>query len=169
MELLEYCDKYLNYDPTSGIITIKQKRYPSDRKQIGDEAGWVQKSKKYPRKKISIMGKEYMYHRIAWLIYNKVFPNLVIDHIDGNPLNNKIDNLRDVSMHTNMKNMKMLDTNTSGVTGVSWQKRYERWDAEIYHNNKRIWLGASKDFKEAVKLRKEAETKYGYSPRNKNK
>ena len=59
-------------------------------------------------------------HRVVWEIFNGEIPeNMEIDHIDGNPLNNRIDNLRLVSRIVNARNSKMNSRNTSGIAGVS--------------------------------------------------
>ena len=59
-------------------------------------------------------------HRVIWELFNGEIPeNMEIDHIDGNPLNNKINNLRIVSRKTNSRNSRMNSRNTSGIAGVS--------------------------------------------------
>jgi hypothetical protein len=63
--------------------------------------------------------KLYKAHRIVWEIFNtRVKEGFVIDHIDGDTTNNKISNLREVSMEVNMRNLKFNVANTSGVSGV---------------------------------------------------
>lgn len=60
-------------------------------------------------------------HRVVWELFNGEIPeNMEIDHIDGNPLNNKIDNLRVVSRKINSRNSKMNSRNISGIAGVSF-------------------------------------------------
>ena len=56
--------------------------------------------------------------------------------------------------------MKLCSDNTSGVTGVSWDKSKNNWIAHIQSNNKSIYIGRYSDFDEAVKMRKEAEKIY---------
>lgn len=103
-------------------------------------------------------------HRVAWALFYGEFPNEQIDHIDGNRANNKISNLRAVSQAENSKNAKLTDANTSGVVGVWWYKRREKWCAEIMCNYKKIHLGYFNEFQEAVAARKNAEKKYGFHP-----
>lgn len=57
-------------------------------------------------------------------------------------------------------NRVLLQTNTSGVTGVSFNKKSDKWEAYIGIDNKRIHLGKFNDFEDAVSARKEAEEKY---------
>ena len=61
-------------------------------------------------------------HRIIWSLHFNLPPDSVIDHIDGNPWNNRIENLRAVDMKINSRNMKKRSTNTSGVTGVHFKQ-----------------------------------------------
>lgn len=64
----------------------------------------------------------YYVHRIVWLLsYGKIDSNLVIDHKNGNALDNSIDNLRIVEIVANQRNRKQDSRNSSGVTGVSWK------------------------------------------------
>jgi len=83
---------------------------------------------------------------------------LECDHIKGNKLDNRKKKLRNCSHATNMSNCKMHSDNTSGYRGVSFQNNV--WIAQIRVNNKRIYLGCSKDIKEAVQLYNNGATKY---------
>jgi hypothetical protein len=79
-------------------------------------------------------------------------------------LNNKWDNLRDVTPSENSKNLRKQNRNTSGHTGVSWDTYSNKWKVEIQVNGARRNLGryASKD--DAIRVRKEAEVEHGYHP-----
>jgi hypothetical protein len=63
------------------------------------------------------------------------------DHIDGNGLNNTRANLRHVTHNENMQNRSNLSSNTSGIKGVHFDKKANRWIAQIRVNKKRIYLG----------------------------
>lgn len=94
--------------------------------------------------------------------------NVIVDHIDGNPLNNKRNNLRIGTQELNARNHGICSTNTSGVTGVTWDKQRSKWAAQIVYKNKNHHLGRFNDFDDAVKARKDAEIKfYGDWRRNK--
>jgi HNH endonuclease len=54
-----------------------------------------------------------------------------IDHVDGNPLNNRRSNLRGCTTAENQWNTKLFSTNTSGHRGVSWNKRKKKWSVSI--------------------------------------
>jgi len=90
---------------------------------------------------------------------------VLIDHEDGDALNNRWKNLREVFSQTeSRKNSSMPKSNTSGHVGVYWYRNIKKWSAEIQFNNKKIHLGLFKDFDSAVSARKMAEKKYGFHP-----
>lgn len=75
-----------------------------------DIKGWV----------LTHRGKCVSAHRIIWqLVYGPIPPRMIVDHIDGNPLNNKVKNLRLVDAKSNSRNKKQYKNNSSGVTGVT--------------------------------------------------
>jgi hypothetical protein len=106
---------------------------------------------------ISIDGKLHLAHRLAFLHEHGYLPEHGIDHIDRNPSNNKINNLREVSHQCNIRNTGNRADNTSGVKGVSWNKRKNKWMAYIAVNGKQKNLGYYKNFDDAVKARYKAE------------
>lgn len=64
-------------------------------------------------------GSRYYVHRVVWLLnYGNIPDDMVIDHIDGNPFNNQISNLRLVTQQVNSRNRKMLPQNKTGINGV---------------------------------------------------
>lgn len=103
-------------------------------------------------------------HRAAWAIHYGKWPDETIDHINGNRSDNRIVNLRDVSHHENMKNVRTPVTNTSGHIGVTLFKPNGKWVAGIKVNGKRLYLGYFDTIEEAVAVRKAAEAKYGFHP-----
>jgi len=106
-------------------------------------------------------GKSYYVHRIIWQWYHGSECNL-IDHIDGNPLNNRIPNMRSVDNKTNTKNCKISVANKSGHTGVSWSKYHNKWEAYIWRDCKKYNLGLFVELEEAVKARKSKEVEFNY-------
>lgn len=67
-------------------------------------------------------GETYLIHRLIWKwIYNEE-PN-IIDHINGDKLDNRLVNLRDVDRGINARNRSKQANNTSGFTGVVWNKK----------------------------------------------
>ena len=86
--------------------------------------------------------------------------DMVVDHINLNPLNNRKSNLRICTKQQNEMNRPTRSHNTSGVTGVSKHKQTNKWRAYIEYNQKYIHLGLFNTKEEAIKARKEAELKY---------
>ena len=87
-----------------------------------------------------------------------------VDHEDGDTLNNKWSNLRNVTSHQNQLNMKRPSNNKSGTIGVSWNTQKQKWDAVIRWKGKHIFLGRFNDINDAIACRKQAEQQYGYHP-----
>lgn len=83
-----------------------------------------------------------------------------VDHISGNRLDNRRCNLRLCSRKENAYNKGLYSSNTSGVTGVSWHKKYCKWGAYIQKDKKNILLGYFDVYEDAVNARRNAEVKY---------
>ena len=105
----------------------------------------------------NIDGKNVMMQRF---IMNEFNTNNIIDHINRNTLDNRKANLRAVNKSINSINAGLRTSNTSGVTGVSWNKNANSWRAYINYDGKRIELGYNKNFDDAVRLRLNAENQY---------
>jgi hypothetical protein len=112
----------------------------------------------------TFFGKKIKAHRAAWLLYYGEWPNDAIDHINGNPGDNRIANLRVVDQLTNQKNAKRPKNNTSGAVGLIILKGSGRWRAAIKVNYQEIHLGVFDRFEDAFRARKAAERKYGFHP-----
>ena len=106
--------------------------------------------------------KKYRAHRVIWAMVNGQFPNLEIDHINGVKNDNRPCNLRMVDHKANMKNMKMISTNKSGITGVYQDNLSGNWHSRIQVNGIKIFLGSFKEIGSAVDARVKAELHYGF-------
>jgi len=131
-----------NYNSDDGILIWKIS--PSDKVKSGDVAGRI--SNGYLQ--TGLKGKKYYNHRIMFLFHHGYLPEF-IDHIDGNRLNNKINNLRECTWQQNHFNRKIQKNNTSGVKGVSWNKPAKKWLARITFKMKVYNLGFFEDIKNA--------------------
>lgn len=110
---------------------------------------------------ILLCGRFVYEHRLVWFIHNNEWPGEV-DHIDGNGLNNKYANLRDVSHVVNGQNQRLAKNNKSGICGVFWYTAYGMWRSEIRVNGKNIHLGYFDYIFEAACIRRSAENRYGF-------
>ena len=129
----------LNYDQDTGLFTWKVK--PNSTKNIGDVAGTLNKN----YIEICLNGKKYGAHRLAWLYMYGQFPESCIDHINNNPSDNRLCNLREATHKQNSWNSKLPVTNTTGIKNVSWHKRDKKWRVCILGKQ----LGLFTDFFEA--------------------
>ena len=89
---------------------------------------------------IKVDGSQYLGHRLAWLYIHGDMPK-TLDHIDGNRVNNKIENLRPASSFQNSHNASIRSDNNSGYKGVGYHSPANKWRARIRYMNKRMSLG----------------------------
>ena len=163
----EYIASFVNYNRESGLFTysdrheshfISKREFNIWRSRFsGKIAGYIKSGYLY----ITTKRKSFSLARLAWFIVNGEIPD-VIDHIDGNTLNNSICNLRNTTTYGNAKNLKINSNNKSGLLGVYWHKKNNAWTASIRHNCVLHHLACTGDFFEAVCARKSAELKYGF-------
>lgn len=90
---------------------------------------------------IRIGDKEYAAHRLAWLFCFGEFPSGELDHIDGNPSNNRVANLRPATRSQQIANTRRSVRNSSGFKGVRWSSEKRRWQATIVCDRKFRHLG----------------------------
>jgi hypothetical protein len=150
LELLTYC-------PNSGVFVWNNRMGANVNK--GDIAGGVN-SLGYRR--IRLNGKYYSAHRLAFLIAEGSFPNGHVDHINQNRSDNRLENLRVVSVSGNGKNRSLGSNNTSGIIGVTFDKKVSKWKARVTHEKKRILIGYYDKLDEAKEAILLARDMYGY-------
>lgn len=108
-------------------------------------------------RQIMVDKKLYMAHRLAWLYVYGEHPSCLIDHINRNPDDNRICNLRLATNSQNQQNTKVRKDNLCGQKGISYIANEKKWRARISKNGKTINLGRFKSFDAAINARKIAE------------
>jgi hypothetical protein len=128
----------LDYNPETGEFIWKTNR--RGKRQKGMSAGC-----RHPHGyiRISIDYRLYNAQRLAWLLVTGNWPKKFIDHIDGNPSNNKFENLREATYLQNGANRKISSANKSGYKGVSFVKATQKWGAWIKVAGKSKNLGSN--------------------------
>lgn len=111
---------------------------------------------------VCIMQRDYRVHRVVFALANGDWPKGEVDHINHDRRDNRPANLRDVSGADNHLNLKRYSANKSGVAGVAWIARYQRWRAEICKSGQRVHLGVFLCFGQAVAARRRAERRLGF-------
>lgn len=86
------------------------------------------------------------------------------DHINHNTLDNRRDNLREVTPTQNFHNARISRKNTSGYKGVSWNKNAQKWEAYIYIKRKRIHIGIYDNVQDAYRARLSKRKEYQIEP-----
>ena len=87
-------------------------------------------------------GKSFCVHRlVACAFLDKIEGKDLVDHIDNCKSNNYLSNLRFGNNIENARNAKLSSKNTSGIKGVSFSKKYNKWEAYIMNNSKKEYLG----------------------------
>jgi len=117
--------EHLIYYPESGIF-----RHKTSGRLIG---GKITKNNRYLR--VNIKGKVYSLHRLAFLYMEGYLPEAV-DHIDRNVINNSWENLRSCSLSQNQANAGLRTDNASGVKGLSWNSKTEKFQANVQNSGR---------------------------------
>jgi hypothetical protein len=101
---------------------------------------------------VRVNGKKVFRHRVIWeMNYGPIPDSLVIDHINGIPGDDRIENLQVVTRAENhsLGISALYKSNSSGFNGVVWYKQYGKWSANFRHKRKPIHCGYFDDPKEA--------------------
>ena len=137
--------KILNYDPETGLFHWKIKpckRFPAGMQAGSNVDGYI---------RIHTNGRQYGAHRLAWLYIHGVEPEHQIDHINGNPSDNRIVNLRQATALENAQNIrKPQKNNTHGNLGVTYDPKKKLWRARIGFNGIRKYIGKFKTQEQAA-------------------
>lgn len=166
----EIVQEFLDYNPETGELIWKER----NRKWFKTNRAFNSWNSKYAGKKAfgslantgyfqgSIFNRMYHAHRIIWFYMTGNFPKSQIDHINHNRTDNRWFNLREVSRQDNNKNLSKAVNNTSGYTGVWFDKTRKKWRVEIKVNSIPIHIGRFNLLEDAIVARKAAERKHEF-------
>jgi hypothetical protein len=140
----------LHYDPSTGRFTWR----------AGPKSGTTAGSISGRYVQIMICKKNYLAHRLAWLYVHGHTPPHEIDHVNGNPRDNRINNLRLASKAQNAQNQRRSAKNSSGHKGVSWSRHKQRWRTVIKVGERSIHLGYFRDLTAAAEAYRRAAVRY---------
>lgn len=128
---IEHLRSLLSYDQLTGIMTWKT-RHNNNKRGGKIQNGYV---------RIKIEGRFYEGHRVAWALHYGAWPDVEIDHEDGNKANNSIKNLRIATKLQNQRNRRLQKNNTTGYKGVIKHNGTEKWGAQIRFGGRQHRLG----------------------------
>ena len=128
----------LSYNAETGVVTWKVWR--NQNATPGKQAGNICKTTGYI--KVQVDGRTKAAHRLAWLLAYGRYPNGDVDHINGIRTDNRLCNLRELPRHENMQNQRAARSDSkSGILGVHYCARNQRFKAQIQVRGKKIALG----------------------------
>jgi len=152
---LELFKKHFIYEPLTGLLYRKMfNRKECEPKLIIPNQ---KRGRFYPT--TSINQKDFLYHRICYAIHHNRSYFGIIDHINSDKLDSRANNLREISNSDNIFRAGIRKNNSTGVTGVFFNKSSRTWSARLCCNWVNEGLGTFKTKGEAVKARKDAELK----------
>ena len=161
--MLEYREalELFRYDRETGVLYWKNKNRNSIRRNYvagtygGANDGY---------RRVGINGKICMEHRVIMMLcFGHIPENAEIDHINHVRNDNRLCNLRFVTRSENRRNQSVNSKNTTGVTGVCFYKRLQKYVAQIKVNREAIYLGYFETLEEAAAARAEANVKFKFN------
>lgn len=149
-------DEFFDYDPVAGTLIRKSR----DRRHFPDDGSWRYWNAEFSGKiaggvtfkadtnraaavRVSLFGRKELAHLIIWeLNYGPVPAGMFIDHKDGDPTNNKFDNLRLATNSQNQANRRRKSNATHSLKGVTFERGRKRgWSAQMRRDGKTFRIG----------------------------
>lgn len=156
---LDRLQSLLRYEPETGRLFWRDDLAPWGRMKPGAEAGYASKG----WRSCKMDGRIFPVHRIIWKLHYGREPDGIIDHINGDPTDNRIANLRCGDHTVNSRNTKRNSNNRSGITGV-YQRPDGRWTANICVNYRSRHIGTFSTREAAAEARAKASAENGFHP-----
>mgnify|MGYP003680297446 CR=1 FL=1 len=114
-------------------------------------------------RRVVVDSMQFLTHRVVWEMFNgAIAKDLQVDHINHNKTDNRVENLRLVTVQGNAKNQTISSRNKSGIQGVCWDKSNKNWRVQIYAEGKNKFLGRFDNLELAGLVIEEAREKYGF-------
>ena len=153
----EYLRQCFSYDAQSGVLTWRVR----PREHFKGGAGWHNFNNQFANRPagsktdsgyidVTINGAGYPIARVIWAMHTGQSEFSHVDHIDGDPTNNRASNLRLATFAENARNRTHESNNSSGVRGVTWHKHSRKWWARVTLDGKTHSLGVYKTIEEAA-------------------
>lgn len=143
------------YNPDTGFFVNREYRGP--RALPGQRSGSFAKD---GYRRLKVRGHTISEHRAAWLYHYGTHPEGQIDHINGDPSDNRIANLREATNAENQQNLRKKRNTISGVTGVTWNSAKKKWQARIGIRRSRVFLGYFGSLEDAAEAYESAKRHY---------
>ncbi len=142
----ERLKEVLKYDPETGLFIWIEKS--GTRCEIGAIAGYTNDSGYIV---ISVDGRKYRAHQLAWLYMTGEFPNSQIDHENRIRDDNRWFNLRVANQTEQNANCKIRKNNTSGYRGVYFDRIKDTWYVQVQKEGICYFGGYHLDIESAAK------------------
>lgn len=179
---VEYLHKLLSYEPATGKLYWKHRTPDMFTTTYGKKTRTAEHACKlwnalYAGKEAftcqyargafigTIEKRQYLAHRVAYALHHNEDPHpLEVDHLNGDPTDNRASNLRTATRVEQSRNMPRSRANRSGRVGVFFITRLQLWGASIMVGGKSQWLGYYDNPADAAAARQEAEARLGFHP-----
>lgn len=139
----EEVGRQISYCPTTGVLRWKFDMNKSDRWNTR-WANQIAGTKNARYVTVSFHGQRYFAQRLIWLLVTGEWPDSDVDHQNGNKCDNRFCNLRLATRSQNNGNSGLRSNNASGIKGVHWDARNDKWRASISEHGKIVNLGRYK-------------------------
>lgn len=144
----EFLEECLSYNPYTGVLTWRtrpQSHFKAERWMNlwnARYAGKIAGCDRGDGMTVAINHRQHKAHRICWILAgNAPIGEMLIDHINGNPIDNRLTNLRLANSSQNNANSKVRSHNKCGLKGVYYHRKAGKWAAHIRFGGRSEWLG----------------------------